>query len=39
VELGIYPPNFGGVRVEENVAVAQDGVDVLTTYPRQLRSL
>ena len=39
VEPGIYIPNLGGVRVEENVAVTQDGVDVLTAYPRELRSL
>ncbi len=39
VEPGIYIPDFGGVRVEENVAVTNDGVDVLTTYPRELRSL
>ncbi len=26
-------------RVEENVAVTPDGVDVLTAYPRELRSL
>jgi Xaa-Pro aminopeptidase len=39
VEPGIYVPNLGGVRVEENVAVTQDGVDVLTAYPRELRSL
>jgi len=39
VEPGIYIPHFGGVRVEENVAVTQDGVDVLTAYPRELRSL
>jgi hypothetical protein len=25
--------------VEENVAVTQDGVDVLTAYPREVRSL
>jgi Xaa-Pro dipeptidase len=39
LEPGIYIPNLGGVRVEENVAVTKDGVDVLTAYPRELRSL
>lgn len=39
VEPGIYVPKLGGVRVEENVAVMQEGVDVLTAYPRELRSL
>jgi Xaa-Pro dipeptidase len=39
VEPGIYLPGFGGVRVEENVAVTKNGVDVLTAYPRELREL
>ena len=39
VEPGIYLPGFGGVRVEENVAVSQNGIDVLTAYPRELREL
>jgi Xaa-Pro dipeptidase len=39
VEPGIYIPNLGGARVEENVVVTQDGVDLLTAYPRELRSL
>ncbi len=39
VEPGIYLPELGGVRIEENVAVTPDGVDVLTSYPRELRAL
>jgi Xaa-Pro dipeptidase len=39
VEPGIYIPELGGVRVEENVAVTPDGVDILTAYPRELRTL
>ncbi len=39
VEPGIYIPNLGGVRVEENVAVTADGADILTAYPRELRTL
>jgi len=39
VEPGIYLPNLGGVRVEENVVVTPDGVDILTAYPRELRQL
>jgi len=39
VEPGIYVPGLGGVRVEENVAVTPDGVDILTAYPRELRTL
>ena len=38
-DAGMYNPNFGGLRVEENVAVTRDGMDVLTAYPRELRSL
>ncbi len=36
VEPGIYLPGFGGVRLEEDVAVTDDGVEVLTSYPHQL---
>ncbi len=39
VEPGIFIQGFGGVRVEENVAVTPDVVDVLTTYPRELQVL
>lgn len=39
VEPGIYIPDFGGVRAEENVAVTKDSVEVLTAYPRELCSL
>ena len=39
VEPGVYLPGFGGVRVEENVAVTKEGVDILTAYPRELRTL
>lgn len=36
IEPGIYIPGLGGVRVEENVAVTDTGVDVLTSFPREL---
>lgn len=40
IEPGLYRPAVGGVRIEDNVAIASDGsVDVLTNFPRELRVL
>lgn len=39
VEPGIYLPGFGGVRIEEMVAVTDTGRRVLTTFPVQPRIL
>ncbi len=39
VEPGIYLPDVGGVRIEDDVAVTQDGAETLTTLPRDLVSL
>ncbi len=36
VEPGIYLPNVGGVRIEDNVALTPDGPLCLTTLPRDL---
>ncbi len=36
VEPGIYIPNLGGVRIEDDVLVTTDGLESLTTFSREL---
>ena len=36
VEPGVYIPGFGGVRVEDDVLVTKDGVEILTKFPKEL---
>ncbi|MBP2000523.1 Xaa-Pro dipeptidase [Paenibacillus shirakamiensis] len=39
VEPGIYVPGVGGVRIEDDILVTTEGVEVLTSYPKQLTIL
>ena len=36
IEPGIYLPGEGGVRIEDLAIVREDGVDVLTSFPKEL---
>jgi len=39
VEPGLYLPELGGFRHSDTVVVTEDGIEVLTYYPRDLASL
>lgn len=39
VEPGLYAPTLGGFRHSDTVLVTEDGVEILTYYPRDLNSL
>lgn len=39
VEPGLYTPELGGFRHSDTVAVTQDGIEMMTYYPRDLPSL
>ena len=36
VEPGIYIPDLGGVRIEDDVIVTKNGVEVITHSPKEL---
>ncbi|MEW6599383.1 MAG: Xaa-Pro peptidase family protein [Nitrospirota bacterium] len=37
IEPGIYLPEFGGVRIEDMIAVRKDGAEVITSLPKKLK--
>lgn len=37
IEPGIYVPNVAGVRIEDDVYVTENGVEILTTFPKELQ--
>jgi Xaa-Pro dipeptidase len=37
IEPGIYLPGKGGIRIEDNVVVSPQGVDVLSTLDREIQ--
>ena len=39
VEPGLYAPDLGGFRHSDTVWVTEDGIEILTYYPRDLESL
>ena len=39
IEPGVYDPELGGFRHSDTVAVTEDGIEILTDYPRDLESL
>lgn len=36
IEPGIYIPNWGGVRIEDDVVLTEQGLEILTKTPKQL---
>ncbi|WP_102345294.1 M24 family metallopeptidase [Bacillus sp. Marseille-P3661] len=37
IEPGIYVPAVGGVRIEDDLYITKDGVEILTKYPKELQ--
>ena len=39
IEPGVYIPNWGGMRIEDTVLVTEEGHEILTHFPRDLKEL
>jgi Xaa-Pro aminopeptidase len=39
IEPGVYLPDFGGVRIEDDILITPDGPEVLTSVPKDWESL
>jgi len=39
IEPGVYDSELGGLRHSDTIVVTEDGIEVLTEYPRDLESL
>jgi Xaa-Pro dipeptidase len=37
IEPGVYVPGVGGVRIEDDIVVTESGVEILTSYPKELQ--